>query len=203
MTFDYNLDNFLKKPSDGDQRLIISDKNNKFVDSITPDISHYFVKNNCLIIKITNKNDLILSFETRFIAQQALEKLNYYRKLLLSYNGVYNRNIIPMLNILNRNMICRDDMGTEDHKLATDAVVQQQPLSRVEVIVNGSIHITCGLPNTPGIGCYFISPLDVGDLSKARRNDGDVKIGDQLYWIGSVANFYLDSTDYLDYDYLV
>ena len=91
MTYQYNLDNFLSKPINGDQRLIIKDKNNNFVDSLTTDISHYFVKNNCLVIKITNKNDLILSFESRSVAQQALEKFDSYRKSLLISTGVITR----------------------------------------------------------------------------------------------------------------
>lgn len=84
MTYTYKLDNFLIKPVNGDKRLFIYDKDNNFIDSITSDISHYFVKNNCLVIKITNKNDLILSFDSRSTAQSALEKLDNYRKSLMT-----------------------------------------------------------------------------------------------------------------------
>lgn len=84
MTYEYSLDNFLSTPASGDQRLFIYNRYNEYVASITSDISHYFVRNNCLIIKITNKNDLILSFESRDIAQLALEKLSLHRKSLIS-----------------------------------------------------------------------------------------------------------------------
>jgi len=84
MTYNYKLENFLIKPINGDKRLIVYDKDGNFVDSVITDLSHFFVKNNCLVIKITNKNDLILSFESRTVAQQALSKLETYRKDLIS-----------------------------------------------------------------------------------------------------------------------
>lgn len=203
MTYNYKLENFLSKPINGDQRLIINDKNNNYVDSITTDISHYFVQNNCLVIKITNKNDLLLSFESRTVAQQALEKLNNYRNALLTANNYINRQIVPTFNTLNRNMMCIDITPNVDNQLATGTPILQKPLSRVEVIVNGSSHISCGVPDGISIGCYFTTVADGGDPTKARVNDGDVQLGDQLYWIGSVAGFDVDSTDYLDFDYLM
>lgn len=87
MTYEFKFDNFVSVPINGDQRLIIWDKNNNYIDSLTTDISHFFVKNNCLIIKITNKNDLILSFESRAVAQQALDKMDSYRKSLMALAG--------------------------------------------------------------------------------------------------------------------
>jgi len=83
MTFNYKLDNFISIPTGDDKRLIIVDKNNNFKYSIITDISHWFVKNNCVVIKMTNKNDIMLSFESREIAQSALDKLESIRKLLL------------------------------------------------------------------------------------------------------------------------
>lgn len=203
MLYNYKLDNFLMVPINGDQRLFIIDKDNNFVDSIITDISHYFVKNNCLVIKITNKNDLLLSFESRIVAQQALEKLDIFRKNLMTAKGNIVKPDRPTFNTLNRNMMCRDIVPGVDYQLATTTPIQQVPKSRVEVIVNGSSHISCGIPGGNGIGCYFTSVADAGDPTKARVNDGDVQLGDQLYWIGSVAGFDVDSTDYLDFDYLM
>ncbi len=203
MTYNYNLDNFLSKPINGDQRLIINDKNNNYVDSITTDISHYFVQNNCLVIKITNKNDLLLSFESRTVAQQALEKLDNYRKSLMTNKGDIVRPYRPTFNTLNRNMQCIDITPNVDFQLATTTPIQQQPTSRVEVIVNGASHITCGFPDANSVGCYFTSVADNGNPIKSRVNDGDVQLGDQLYWIGTIAGFDVDSTDYLDFDYLM
>ena len=76
MTYNYNLENFLSIPSSSDSRLFIYDKDRNFVDSIIPSLSHYFVRNNCLVIKMTNKNDIILSFKDLVTAKQALSKLD-------------------------------------------------------------------------------------------------------------------------------
>ena len=84
MTYNYKVENFLSTPTSDDWRIFVIDKNNNYVDSLTTDLSHYFVSNNCLIIKITNKNDLMLSFESKEVAQQALQKLDDYRKILLN-----------------------------------------------------------------------------------------------------------------------
>ncbi len=84
MTYSYKVENFLSVPTSDDLSIIILDKDNNYVDSLTPDMSHYFVSNNCLVIKITNKNDLILSFESKTAAQEALEKLNTFRKEILN-----------------------------------------------------------------------------------------------------------------------
>lgn len=204
MTYKYNLDNFLAKPINGDQRLIINDKNNNYVDSIITDLSHYFVKNNCLVIKITNKNDLILSFESASVAQQALEKLDSYRKSLMMTNSNLNRTNIPTFNTLNRNMVCLDIIPNVDDQLVLVTGVEQIPRSRIEVIVNGSTHVSCGFPSPGnGIGCYFTSVADAGDRTKARINDGDVQYGDQLYWVSSEVQFDISSTDWIDYEYLI
>lgn len=76
MTYKYDLNNFLSTPSSNDTRLFIYDKDRNLVDSIMPSLSHYFVRNNCLIIKITNRNDMILSFVDTSTAKQALSKLD-------------------------------------------------------------------------------------------------------------------------------
>ena len=205
MTYEYKLDNFLSTPLSGDQRLIINNKNNIYVDSITTDISHYFVKNNCLVIKIINKNDIILSFDSKTTAQQALTKLDDFRRIILMGNGNLNRNNYPTFNTMNRNMRCLDITPGIDFQLALTDLVAQQPRSRVEVIVNGSSHVSCGKPPVLGnvdFGCYFVPNGAGSSISNARVNDGDVQLGDQLYWIGSVATFYVDSTDWIDYDFL-
>ena len=84
MTYNYTLDTFLSTPTSDDWRLMILDKNGNYVDTLTTDLSHFFVSNNCLVIKINNKNDLILSFQSKVVAQLALQKLDEYRKILLN-----------------------------------------------------------------------------------------------------------------------
>lgn len=204
MTYNYKLENFLVKPINGDKRLFIYDKNGNFVDSVITDLSHWFVKNNCLVIKITNKNDIILSFESRSVAQQAADKLELYRKELMTLTGEITVNDNrPTFNTLNKNMVCLDITPGVDNQLATGVPVQQIPKSKVKIIVNNGGFVHAGVPDGVYIGCYFTSPTDNGDPTKARVNDGDVQIGDLLYWIGSIAGFDVDSTDYLDYDYLI
>lgn len=203
MAYEYKLENFIAKPINGDKRLFIYNKDGELVDSIIVDLSHYFVKNNCLIIKITNKNDLILSFADKSIAQQALEKLDDYRRDLMTANFKLTRSNIITFNTLNRNMRCLDITPGVDNQLVTLSTVAQIPISRIDVIVNGSTHISCGVPDGLDIGCYFTSAEDAGDVTKARINNGDVQLGDQLYWIGSIAGFDPDSTDWIDFDYLI
>jgi len=204
MTYNYKLENFLVKPINGDKRLFIYDKNGNFVDSMITDLSHWFVKNNCLVIKITNKNDIILSFENRLIAQQAADKLELYRKDLMILTGeITSRDNRPTFNTLNRNMMARDITPGLDNQLALTVPVQQIPKSRIKITVNNGGFVQAGIPDGSYIGSYFTSVADNGDPAKARVNDGDVQIGDMLYWIGSIAGFDLDSTDYLDYEYLI
>lgn len=204
MTYNYKLENFLVKPINEDKRLFIYDKNGNFVDSIITDLSHWFVKNNCLVIKIINKNDIILSFESRLVAQQAADKLELYRKELMTLTGeITSNDNRPTFNTLNKNMMCLDITPGVDNQLATGVPVQQIPKSRIKIIVNNGGFVHAGVPDGVYIGCYFTSSTDNGDPTKARVNDGDVQLGDLLYWIGSVAGFDVDSTDYLDYDYLI
>ena len=221
MTYQYNLENFLSKPINGDQRLIINDKNNNYVDSIITDISHYFVKNNCLVIKITNKNDLILSFESRSVAQQALEKLDSYRKNLMMAKGDIVRPDRPTFNTLNHYMMADYVTGNTQHALqspTTSGSILQQPKSSVKVIVNQGAFVYCGKPNVvlsgstymfySPVGCYFTTPAAAGDPFQAKNNDGDVQLGDVLYWVVSwngsgTLNYALDVTDSIDFEYLI
>lgn len=204
MTYNYRLENFLMKPISNDKRIFIYDKNDNFVDSIITDLSHWFVKNNCLVIKITNKNDLILSFETHLIAQQAADKLESYRKELMILTGeIVSKDNRPTFNTLNINMMCLDIVSGVDYQLSCSTPVLQIPRSRIKVNVNNGGYVQAGVPDGIHVGCYFTSSDDNGDPIKAGVNDGDVQVGDLLYWIGSVAGFDLDSTDYLDYEYLI
>lgn len=203
MSYIYNVENFLSNPIGGEKRLIFYDKNGNYTDSVNTEISHYFVRNNCLVIKVTNKNDLILSFESNAIAKQALTKLSDIRKiLLLNNNNLTRGSIVPTVNILNRNMQCNDITPSVDNQLAINTLVLHIPLSRIEVIFNNITHVPCGYPDGLIIGCYFVPVEAEGDPSYARLNDGDVQKGDQLYWISSVAGFDIDSSDSLSFEYL-
>ena len=203
MTYNYSLENFVTIPNSEETRIIIQDKDSNFKYSVIVDLSHWFIKNNCVVIKITNKNDIMLSFESRAVAQQALDKLETIRKILLSKSGkLVGGDDRPTFNTLNIQMMARTTGNRGD--LATDDVVLQKPRSRVKVIINAGGVVYAGFPSgSTTIGCYFTSPTDNGDESKARINDGDVQLGDKLYWIGDNTGFELDVTDRIDYEYFI
>jgi hypothetical protein len=83
------------------------------------------------------------------------------------------------------------NVTTVDGDLATDILVQEQPLAGtgIRVFVNGKT-----VPNGPDAGdwCYF-SP-DGNYI----RPQGGVREGDALYWRGSVARMQLDTDDEID-----
>jgi len=201
MTYNYLLDNFVSIPTDDDTRIFIYDKNGDFKYSIITDISHFFVKNNCVIIKMTNKNDISLSFESRAVAQQALDKLELIRKSLMTQSGDFIGTGHVTFNTLNFQMDA--NTTTADGDLATSISVLQAPKSRIKVILNAGGQVYAGFPDGLNIACYFTSPTDAGDPALARQNDGDVQQGDLLYWIGSVVGYQLDVTDRIDYEYLI
>lgn len=205
MTYNYKLDNFVSIPNGDDKRIIIIDKDGNFRYSIIVDLSHWFVKNNCVVIKITNKNDIMLSFDSRQTAQSALDKLETIRKMLLTQTGAIVKDERPTLNTLNIQMIA--EVTTQRGDLATVTPVLQKPKSRVKVTVNASTYVYCGRPDMDPdgftFGCYFTPVSAAGDENQARVNDGDVEMGDLLYWIPQNCGFDLDTTDRIDYEYLI
>jgi hypothetical protein len=212
MTYNYKLDNFVSIPNGDDTRLIIIDKDGNFKYSIIVDLSHWFVKNNCIVIKMTNKNDIMLSFDSRETAQLALDKLETIRKMLLDQTGqlVSNR---PTFNTLNIQMMCQSTSGLTPlfvsggtPALQNNVGVLQKPRSRVKVTVNAGTLVYCGKPSLDPdsrYGCYFTSVADNGNPTLARVNDGDVQLGDILFWIANIAGFDIDTTDRIDYEYFI
>ena len=89
MTFDYKSSNFLATPSATDRRIRIYDKNHNLRFSIEPDLSYYYVMNRCLVIKITNKNDIILSFENKADATLAISRLATVKAALAPVTDPY------------------------------------------------------------------------------------------------------------------
>lgn len=205
MTYNYKLDNFVSIPNGDDKRIIIIDKDGNFRYSIIVDLSHWFVKNNCVVIKITNKNDIMLSFDSRQTAQSALDKLETIRKMLLTQTGAIVKDERPTFNTENIQMMAQ--VATVRGDLATTNPVTQQPKSRIKVTINAGTYVYCGRPDMDPdgftFGCYFTSAVAAGDENQARVNDGDVQIGDLLYWIPQNAGFDLDTTDRIDYEYLI
>ncbi len=75
MIFDYKSSNFISIPTTEDKRIYIYDKNKNLIYSIDPFVSFFYLLNNCIIIKITNENDIKLTFETKDDAIIAFNKL--------------------------------------------------------------------------------------------------------------------------------
>jgi hypothetical protein len=204
MTYEYSLNNFVSIPTGDNTRIIIQDKNGNFRYSVILDLSHWFVKNNCLVIKITNGNDIMLSFDSRETAQSALDKLEIIRKMLLVQTGELVEEERPTLNTLNIQMMANVTAGYGS--LATVTPVLQKPKSRIKVYINGGGMVYAGKPSLDPdghtFGCYFTSPEANGDDIQARVNDGDVQLGDLLYWTGR-SGFDLDVTDRIDLEYFI
>lgn len=88
MEYNYLYDNFISTPTGLDNRIIVYNKNGEFVYSIDPTtISHTYVRNNCLIIKIFNKNDISLNFDSSATADLAIVKFDTIRKM---FSAVWN-----------------------------------------------------------------------------------------------------------------
>jgi len=72
----YNLDNFVAEPTNTDRTMRIYDKNNILVYSFVPDMAYFFYKNNYVIIKVEDQDNIVLDFDSTDIAVEALKKLN-------------------------------------------------------------------------------------------------------------------------------
>ena len=86
-TYNYLLDNFISTPSITNKMLKIYDKNGIQRYTIDINLAVIFYKNNLLIIKSDNQEDITLDFETNAIAISALEKLNTAKKTIATQNG--------------------------------------------------------------------------------------------------------------------
>jgi len=75
MNYNYKSTNFLASPTPDDKRMKIYDKNKNLRYSIEPDLSYFYISSNCIIIKITNKNDIVLTFANESDANLAMERL--------------------------------------------------------------------------------------------------------------------------------
>jgi hypothetical protein len=87
-SWNYELSNFIYTPSSDDKVIKIRDKNNKLKYSIDPYFSYFYYKNNLVIIKNENYEDITLDFQNETIATSALEKLNTAKKFIINNNNM-------------------------------------------------------------------------------------------------------------------
>ena len=90
--FNYKIENFISNPTQEDKQLKIFNKYGVPAYNINPDVAYFFYKNNNIIIKIEDKEDIILDFKSNTEAVKALSKLNDIKKqisLNISDNSGY------------------------------------------------------------------------------------------------------------------
>lgn len=88
--------------------------------------------------------------------------------------------------------------GTSGNGLTTGLAITYTPASDsyVEVLVNG-IGIHLGTSSSNGDG-YFAAPGSGGSVGRLIAN---IQSGDEFFWNGSLAGYYLDSGDVVDFLY--
>lgn len=80
--FNYDINTFISNPTVSDMNIKIYDKNRILRHTIVPDISFSYTKNNLLIIKISNDNDIILDFIDENTAISAQARFIEVKKLI-------------------------------------------------------------------------------------------------------------------------
>jgi hypothetical protein len=98
------------------------------------------------------------------------------------------------LNITDRNLTA--SLTTSDGDLACATAISETPEadSGVRVYIN-SVRVSCG--NTVNDYCYFSA-----DGGTTPRAFGSEQAGDLLYWNGSVAEYELETDDFITFDYI-
>jgi hypothetical protein len=188
-SFNYTLETFLANPAPGDTQLRVYDKNRVIKHTLNPDLSSFFVKNNLVIIKVENTNDIILNFETTPVAIQALAKLNWAKKEVSKSPVIIVSTVVFSLANLNMD----GQITVVDGDLACDQPIGDDPLSNVRVFING-VEVSVGAD----LDCFF-SP----DGGTTKRNPAEAVSGDFLHWNGSYIGFQLDAIDQIDFIYLI
>jgi hypothetical protein len=193
----YLVSNFLATPSDTDTTMRIYNSVNKLIYTIDPNRSYFLYQSNIVIIRTTDKVDILLSFPNNEEASEALIRLNYVRNLLIgpSYPPVPE---IVETGWSKANLNMSAEITVNDSDLACNTAILDTPIraSFVKVFING-VEVNVGGTVYP-YDCYFSS--DGGTTVKIL---GDEKIGDKLYWNYSVANYNLDVVDLIDFHYLI
>lgn len=111
--------------------------------------------------------------------------------------AVWKRQSDATPTIENKDMVASATASDEDIACATALVATPSGGGYIQVAVNGKL-VTVGDSDILG-DCFFGSP----DVEPIIRNIGSAEIGDLLYWVGSVAEYQLEVTDYIDFFYSV
>lgn len=85
------------------------------------------------------------------------------------------------------------NITTGNNSLACDFPLFKEPQGKVDVYING-LSVSTG----PGKDCYFSD-----DNGISAKVDGEERMGDKLYWNGDDAGYDLETTDIIDFDYII
>lgn len=94
-------------------------------------------------------------------------------------------------NNVNKNMLALNTNSNSGYQLMCDTPILLEPYSSVSVMLNG-VEINVGF----GLDCAFSN-----DSGITFKSAGTEEIGDYLYW--NTNNYQLDSTDEIDFVYLI
>jgi hypothetical protein len=196
MTSNYSLSNFISQPTIDDNVIKIYDRNKKLKYTIEPMMAYFFTKAAFLIIKIEDRNDILLDFSNSIEASQAMAKLNQVKKELISKTSSEQKNLSVIYSKANLNMSGKNTLVNGD--LACDTAILNSPKSgsSVRVFING-LEVNVGGKIYP-YDCYFSS-----NNGQTVRSIGDERYGDKLYWNPIIAGYNLSTTDLIDFDYLI
>jgi len=124
------------------------------------------------------------------------------------YGGVYKRqgfeSTYPTID--NKNMTCSSTSADGDEALVTPIIYTPSEGSYVEVLLNG---VQIKVENDATVGsavaspCYFSDDGGSAHSIRVVRLIKDIKAGDKLYWIGTIAEYELDTDDVMDFNYVI
>lgn len=202
MLVNYTLDTFLSIPSDTDVKIRIYNYKGELKYVIEPNLSFFYTKNNLVIIKLEDKNEILLDFSSKLEAVKAIEKINGVKLFFTNkQNTNQETNQVLKYSKSNLNMIANITTSNGSPALTTGITlysIQDEPKidTFIEVFINGVKMIVGG--KTSPYDCYFSN--DGGITAKQL---GSERKGDYLYWNGTVAGFELDHSDKIDFIYLI
>jgi len=124
------------------------------------------------------------------------------------YGGVYKRQGFESTyhTIANKNMSCNITTVDGDEAISFPITYTPSEGSYVEILLNG---VQLKIENSATIGsavtspCYFSNDGGTTHSLRTVRNIKDIKAGDKLYWMESNAGYDLDTTDRMDWNYVI
>ena len=124
------------------------------------------------------------------------------------YSGNYKRQVFESTypTIANKYMSCSVTTSDGDEALSTPMTYTPSEGSYIEILLNG---VQIKIENDASVGssvnspCYFSNDGGTTHSLRNVRLIKDVKAGDKLYWVESVAGYNLDATDRMDFNYVI